>query len=87
MIKFQKELIIEDKVNSNTVIQFQPNWQDWESTRYNTSIGTHTDDKYKALYIHLSNDISSVHCVLSLKQMKKLKKFLNEKIKIMEGEL
>lgn len=76
-----EELILKNKHHKDKVIKFEPNWYDWEETL--DSVKNEFPNS-AALYIEIENDDLVLGTGLTLKQMKKLKKYLNDKIKYLE---
>lgn len=77
-------LILKDKGYDDELIKFQPNWSNWEDTLENLN-GVYS--KSAAMYIEIENETNVIGIGLTLKQMKKLRKYLNNKIKYLEGEI
>lgn len=77
-------LILKDKGYDDELIKFQPNWSNWEDTLENLN-GAYS--KSATMYIEIENETNVIGIGLTLKQMKKLRKYLNNKIKYLEGEI
>lgn len=85
MQKKPEELELINVKDSNVKISLEPNWNTWEEVK--TYINDGRVDSENALFIEVINNEDRAIIGLSLPQMKKMRKYLKDKIKYLEGEI